>query len=65
MALIDSNIRDKMFLLEDNPTSKSICNFIMEWCVHLDFADKFTVITDNASHFSNQLLNTLSRNLRY
>ena len=48
-----------------SPTSFNMAQALLEWRGNFNFLEEFLLVTDNASHFSNNLLKVLRRALKY
>eukprot|EP00924_Labyrinthula_sp_SR-Ha-C_P005143 snap_masked-scaffold_1-processed-gene-22.25-mRNA-1 protein AED:1.00 eAED:1.00 QI:0/-1/0/0/-1/1/1/0/93 len=47
----------------ENPTADTMAMALMRWQMELRFAEQFYLITDNGSHFANQLVGKLVSNI--
>eukprot|EP00924_Labyrinthula_sp_SR-Ha-C_P008173 snap_masked-scaffold_11-processed-gene-5.27-mRNA-1 protein AED:0.58 eAED:0.58 QI:0/-1/0/1/-1/1/1/0/267 len=54
-----------MLFYSTAPTAQDMANASLSWRAALGFNDHFLVITDNGSHFSNNLLETLSKKIGF
>eukprot|EP00924_Labyrinthula_sp_SR-Ha-C_P002066 augustus_masked-scaffold_99-processed-gene-0.2-mRNA-1 protein AED:1.00 eAED:1.00 QI:0/0/0/0/1/1/3/0/1782 len=61
LVLLDSCSRKVMLHYADQPTASFMVEGLMRWRADLGFADQFGIITDNGSHFSNQLMKKLAK----
>eukprot|EP00924_Labyrinthula_sp_SR-Ha-C_P010291 snap_masked-scaffold_23-processed-gene-2.9-mRNA-1 protein AED:0.45 eAED:0.45 QI:0/-1/0/1/-1/1/1/0/1117 len=65
LVLMDSCTRKLMLFYSEAPTAKTMADALLQWRSDLGFNDYFLVITDNGSHFSNNLLKALTKNIGF
>eukprot|EP00924_Labyrinthula_sp_SR-Ha-C_P002993 snap_masked-scaffold_58-processed-gene-0.46-mRNA-1 protein AED:0.71 eAED:0.71 QI:0/-1/0/1/-1/1/1/0/239 len=64
-VLLDSCTRKTMLFHSATSTAQNMANALLSWRAALGFNDHILVITDNGSHFSNNLLETLSNKIGF
>ena len=65
LTLMD-NFSGKTYLkFAESPTAKVVATALLEWRGHFSFEKDFLLVTDNGSHFANEILKKLSEYVRF
>ena len=65
LTLMD-NFSGKTYLkYAESPTAKIVATALMEWRGHFSFEKDFMLVTDNGSHFANEVIKKLSKYMRF
>eukprot|EP00924_Labyrinthula_sp_SR-Ha-C_P009982 snap_masked-scaffold_21-processed-gene-5.42-mRNA-1 protein AED:0.45 eAED:0.45 QI:0/-1/0/1/-1/1/1/0/1856 len=65
LVLLDSCSRKVMLQFAEKPTAENMSNALLRWRADLGFAEQFCIITDNGSHFANQLMQKLATSIGF
>ena len=65
LTLMDSLTRKILLKYTTSASATNVVDIILEWRANFNLNDKFLLVTDNGSHYANQILKSLTRELRF